>query len=806
MESMWKDLKYSARMLLKTPGNTAVSVIALALGIGLTTTMFSITYGALHRGLPFEEPHRLMHLERNNLSEDIESMEVTIHDFQDWRAQQTSFEDITSFYTGTANLSGIDGRPERFSGSFMTAGGFEMLRVHPLVGRTFSDEDNQPGAQQTLILGYDLWQNRFDGDPGVVGSTVRMNGEVTTVIGVMPEGFLFPLNNQLWLPHRQDPLELERGDGITLEVFGRLNEGVSKDQAAAELATIARRLEMEYPETNEGVGTVIKPYTEEYVGEEPARLLYTMLAAVFLVLIIACVNVANLLLARVSVRSKEMAIRSALGASRFRIVLQFLSETFTLAAVGTAVGLAIAWVGVRLFNNAIAPTDPPFWIDIRIDTVALLFAISLALVAAVAAGILPALKASGAKVNEILKDESRGTSSLRMGKLSKGLVVAEIAMSCGLLVGAGLMVKSIVQLRNVDFGFATEDVLTARVGLFEGDYPDTTARLAFFDELVMRLDAQPAVARASLSSGLPALGSGRWRFAVEGETYEADRDYPLTRRMMITPGHFETYGVGILQGRDFGTQDTRDNLPVAIVNEPFAERYFPEGPIGRRIRLGDSDSEEPWLTIVGVVQGMYLGGVDNDNPEGVYVALAQNDARFLSLSLRAAGGAAMSLAPTVRDEVIAIDSDLPIYWVNTLASAIAENTWFYRVFGVLFMTFGVVALFLGAVGLYGVMAFSVSRRTQELGVRMALGAQASDVMKLVMRQGLVQLGIGLFLRLGIAALLSRGLQIVLFDVEPWDPVIFLLISVVLFGAGMLATYVPARRATLVNPVQALRYE
>jgi predicted permease len=794
-------------MLLKTPGNTAVSVIALALGIGLTTTMFSITYGALHRGLPFEEPHRIMHLERNNLSEDIESMEVTMHDFQDWRAQQTSFEDIASFYTGTANLSGIDGRPERFNGAFMTAGGFEMLRVRPVIGRTFGDADDEPGAQQTVILGYTLWQSRFDGDREVIGRTVRMNGEVTTVIGVMPEGFLFPMSHELWLPHRQDVVQIERGDGLTLEVFGRLKDGVSKDQAAAELATIARRLEMEYPETNEGVGTVIKPYTEEYIGEEPARMLYTMLAAVFLVLIIACVNVANLLLARVSVRSKEMAIRSALGASRFRIVLQFLSETFTLAVVGAAAGLAIAWIGVRLFNNAIAPTDPPFWIDIRIDSVALLFAIGLALVAAVMAGILPALKASGAKVNEILKDESRGTSSLRMGKLSKGLVVAEIAMSCGLLVGAGLMVKSIVQLRNVDFGFATEDVLTARVGLFEGDYPDTTSRLQFFDELVARLDAQPAVAKASLSSSLPGTWAGRSRFAVEGETYEADRDYPLTRRVMVTPGHFETFGVGILQGRDFGTQDIRDNLPVAIVNEPFAERYFPgESPIGRRIRLGDSETEEPWLTIVGVARDMYLGSVDNEDPEGIYVPLAQNDARFLSISLRAAGGSAMTLAPTVRDEVIGIDSDLPLYWVNTLASVIAENTWFYRVFGVLFMVFGVVALFLGAVGLYGVMAFSVSRRTQELGVRMALGAQAGDVMKLVMRQGLVQLGIGLFVGLGIAALLSRGLEIVLFDVEPWDPVIFFLISLVLFAAGMLATYLPARRATLVDPVQALRYE
>jgi len=808
MESLWKDFKYSARMLLKAPGNTVVSVIALALGIGLTTTMFSITYGVIFRGLPFEASHRIMFLTRNNPAEDIQRMGVPVHDFLDWREQQTSFEDLGGFYNGTVNVSGLEGRPERFSGAFVMAGGLDMLRVPPLMGRLFVEGEDQPGSPHVTVLGYTVWQNHFGGDPDVVGRTLRVNGEVSTVVGVMPEGFYFPMNEQLWVPYRQNTAEMERDEGTWLGVFGRLKDGVSREAALAEFSTIAQRLAMEYPETNEGVGATVEPYTERFVGPELSALLYTMLAAVFLVLVIACVNVANLLLARVSVRSKELAIRSALGAGRLRIVMQFLSETFTLAAVGAGLGLVIAWVGIRLFDNAVARSEPPYWMAFELDGAVLVFAIALTVVAAVMAGILPALKASGAKVNEILKDESRGTSSLRIGKLSRSLVVAEIALSCGLLVAAGLMIKSVVNLGNLDFGLDTEGVMTARVGLFESDYPDETARLQFFEQTVARLEAHPAVAVASLASGLPTTGrGGRPHFAVEGEIYEADQDYPLARQIIVTPKHFETFGVSVLQGRDFGTQDTRDNLPVALVNLPFAEKYFPgESPIGRRIRVGESDSEEPWLTIVGVVPDMYLDPPENEEPEGFYVPLSQSDARFLSIAVRPVGGDAAALAPVLRDEVMAVDSDMPIYWVRTVADEVAENTWIFKVFSTLFVVFGAAALFLGAVGLYGVMAFYVSRRTQELGVRMALGAEASDVLRLVLKQGLWQLGIGLFLGLGIAALLSRGLEVLLFQVEPWDPMMFIGITLVLFAVGMLATYVPARRATLVDPVQALRYE
>ena len=806
MDSILKDIRFGTRMLLKTPGLAAISILALTLGIGLTTTMFSIVYGALLRGLPVEEPHRLMHLERNNLAEDIESMEVTIHDFLDWREQQTTFEGIAGFYSGTVNLAGSEGRPDRYDGAFISANAFQLIRVQPMLGRAFREGEDTPAAEAVIILGFAAWRDRFGSDPNVIGRDVRMNGEPATVIGVMPEGMEFPINQEAWVPLRMDPLEIERGEGLTLEVFGRLNDGVSLDEARAEFAAIASRLELEYRETNEGVGSVIKPYTEEYIGAEPARLLYTMLAAVFGVLLIACANVANLLLARATVRSKEVAIRTALGASRVRVVTQLLVETLVISVVGGALGIGLGWVGVNLFNRSIVDAQPPFWIDIKIDPVAMLFVLGLVLISSLVAGTIPAFQASGANVNEILKDETRGSSSLRIGRFSKALVVTEIALSFGLLVAAGLTIKSIVKLKNIDYGFTTEDVFTARVGLFETDYPDEASRVQFWNELQERVGGSAGVRSAAITTNLPGLGSGRRRFAVEGETYDRDQDFPLVRRAVSSPKYFETFGVNILQGRDFTVEDHAESLPVAIVNQSFANKYYPdENVLGRRIRLGASQSEEPWLMIVGVAPDMFMGGADNENPEGLYVPLAQNVARFMYMVARAERDA-LALTPMVRDEVIAIDGNLPIYWVNTLERAIEQSTWFYTVFGTLFMIFGAVALFLASVGLYGVMAFSVSRRTREVGIRMALGAEGRDVLRLVLRQGLIQLAIGVVVGIGLAVLLSRGLEVILFDVEPLDPTIFVAIAGVLLATGLLASFVPARRATRVDPLVALRYE
>ncbi|MEX2000371.1 MAG: ABC transporter permease [Gemmatimonadales bacterium] len=804
MGNWLKDLQFGARLVRKNPGVFALSIVALTLGIGLTTAMFSITYGALYRGLPVANAERVLHLERNNLARNITSMEVTVHDFHDWREQQTSFTGLAAFYTGTVNVAGLEGRPERFDGAFITANAFAVLGVTPLLGRTFQEGEDRPGSAPVMIIGYRVWQDHFNADPNVIGRTIRYNGDVGEVIGVMHEGFRFPISEDVWVPLRLDPLTIVRGQGMTLEVFGRLHPGLSQDQASVEFATIAARLAETYPETNEGVGVVMKPYAEEYIGEEPATLLLTMMAAVFLVLLIACANVANLLLARAAARSKEVAVRTAIGASRGRIVRQFLTETFVVAGAGTALGLFLAWFGVRMFNQAIAPTNPPYWIDIRLDAVALAFAVGLAVLATVLAGVLPALKISAGDVNEVLKDESRGSSSLRLGKLSRILIVGEIALSCGLLVAAGLMIKSVTQLNNVDYGFEAAEYFTARVGLFETDYPTPLERRQFWEALHERMAALPGVRAAALTTNLPGLGANGTRIGIEGATYERDQDRPAVRFAVVTPGFFEALGVAALQGRLLDRSDNDGNLPVAVVNESFVRDHFPDGDVlGRRFQQGAGN----WRTIVGVVPDIWMDGIEQDpgDTDGFYMPLAQADFRFMSIMLHTAGDP-MQMTATVRDEVLRIDADLPIYFVSRLDASVLQDVWFFNVFGILFMVFGAAALFLGGVGLYGVMSFTVGRRTQEMGIRMALGASTRSILALVLKQGMWQLGIGLTLGLGIAALLSNGLQIVLFQVEPFDPVIFVLVSLVLFLSGTLATLIPARRATRVDPMVALRYE
>lgn len=808
MSRFFTDFRHGLRMLIKHPGLASIAIVALALGIGLTATMWSITYGGILRGLPFEHAEELLHLERARPSKGIDSYAVPVSDFVAWREQQKSFEDLAAWTEGTVNVTGPEGKAERFEGAFVTAATFKLIRIQPIKGRLFNEDDNRPGAPPVTILGWELWQNRFGGDSGIIGKTVRANGVAREVVGIMPRGMQFPTNAKLWLPRTINALELPWGEGEQLEVMGRLRPGVSMQQAAREFEGICARIAQDHPKENEGVTPIVHPFTEEYIGKEPVLMLWTMMAAVFGVLLIACSNVANLLLARAASRTKEIAVRTALGASRARIVGQMLTESLVLATIGALIGIGIAEIGARLFMDQIRQIEAPFWIDIKVDGVVLLFTLGITLLAALISGVIPALQATRTNLNEVLKDESRGTSSLRLGRFSRALVVAELALSGGLLVAAGFMIQSVIQLTRFDYGVKTEGVFTGRVGLFASTYPDSASRARFWTTLEQRLQALPGQQGVALMTVLPGLEGWYQNVAIEGATYASERDYPSTRRVAVTPGWFKTFDVPALEGRVLAPGDIGGTLPVAVVTRHFADTYFgTESAVGKRVRIGGADTEEPWLTIVGVVRDVWYDGTDNDDKlrTVVLTPMGQADYSFVSLAVVSRGDP-LAFNQPVQDALATIDPDQPMYFVRTLAEAIRRNGWFYSTFGALFMIFGAAALFLATIGVYGVVSFSVSRRTQEIGVRMALGASARNVLTMFLRQGGIQIALGLSMGVVLAFFLAKGLALVLFQVDTRNPLMYAGVIAALALTSLTATFIPARRAMRVDPVVALKYE
>jgi putative ABC transport system permease protein len=813
MNGLARDLRFGFRMLARTPGHTLAAVLALALGTGLSTAMFSIVYGAILRGLPFEKSEQLLHVENNNPSKDQRSLEVFFPDFQVMRERQRSFENLAAFNSGSVNLSG-DERPERYEGAFISSGFLEMLRVKPLLGRSFQPGEDAPGAPPVVLLGWGVWKARYNGDPGVIGRPVRINGEAGTIIGVMPQGFAFPINQEIWVPLRMDPLKNPRGGGRTLEVFGRLREGVTLEQAKAELQGITKALAAEFPQTNAGRGAVVKPYTEEFVGPEPRALLMTMLGACLFVLLLACINVASLMMARASKRTREIAIRSTLGAARGRLISQLLSESVLLGLAGAVLGVFLAWLGVRVFNAAIAGTNPPFWVRIDVDPVALLFALGASLAAGVISGLVPALQASRTDVNEVLKDEGRGSSSLRVGALTRLVVIFEVAISCMLLIGAGLMIQNVLRLKGrVDV--RTDNLFTARVALFEAMYPEKERKIRFFDDLLRRLREEPGVESAAVSTYLPGTGAFMRQMFVEGAVYPKEEDRPWGHIAWISPGFFDTIRAPVLQGRDFNVQDLEGSLQVVIINRSLAEKLWPrQDPLGRRIRLVDNvtaaaDAEpEPWRTVVGVVPDLGMVDLRDNEPEmqGLYIPVAQNVPGFANVVVRTRDANPLSITGRVRAHVAALDHDLPIYFIFTLQQVVDRAGFFYKMFTTLFTIFGVAALVLATVGIYGVIAFSVQQRTQEIGIRLALGAQKGSVLGLILRQGMVQLAVGLVLGLALAWPTARLLGNILVGVAPHDPLTLSGVCLLLAAVALFACWVPARRASRTDPLVAIRYD
>jgi putative ABC transport system permease protein len=547
--------------------------------------------------------------------------------------------------------------------------------------------------------------------------------------------------------------------------------------------------------------------TQSYIGRGPTTMLWTMMGAVIGVLLIACSNVANLLLARAAIRTKEVAIRTALGASRWRIVSQLLTESLVLSLTGAIIGIGIAWLGVAWFNHQLLQTQPPFWIHIAVDPPILLFVLAVTVLAAAVSGVVPALQATRTSIHDVLKDESRGSSSLRIGKFSKALVVFELALAGGLLVGAGFMIQSVVQRSRFNYGVNTHNVFTARVGLFETNYPDSASRVRFWKDVETRVQALPGQNGMALMSSLPGLGGNGGNFAVEGKTYQNDREYPETRWAAVSPSFFRLFKLEATDGRVLTDGDDGTTQPVAVVSRNFAKEHFGgQSPIGRRIRWGVSESTSPWMTIVGVVPDVWLDGTD-DTPTrtAVFTPIYQGDWRFLSIAV-ASSGPPMNFAKPVSEAVAAIDADQPTYFVRTLDEAIDANGWFYSTFGNLFASFGAAALFLAMIGVYGVMSFAVSRRTQEIGVRMALGAGRRDVLRLFMRQGTLQIVIGLLLGVGLAYAMAQGLSAVMFQVDVKNVLMYAGVSGALALTGLVAILIPSMRATKVDPLQALRYD
>jgi putative ABC transport system permease protein len=808
MDDLLRDVRFAVRMLIKNPGVTAAAVLALGLGIGLTTTTFSIAYGALMRGLPFERSERIMHLEANNPSQHEDSLEVWQLEFLDWRERQTSFEGLASFYSGTVNLSG-DSQPERYDGAFITANAFSVLRVKPLLGRALQPADEAPQAEPAVVLGHNLWRSRYGGDPKVIGRPVRVNGRPGTIVGVMPPGFAFPIAQEVWVPLQIDRAKLEgRDDGTTLEVFGRLKDGVTPEQARAQMSGVAKALAREYPDLHRGRGITVKPYTEEYLGPEVFSMLSVMVLFGLVVLLIACANVASLMVARATRRTREIAIRSAMGAGRRRVVTQLLVESLMLSAAGALLGIGLAFVGVQLFNGAIygpGGNTPPFWIRIAVDAPALLFTLGVTLLAGLTSGLMPALQASRTDVSSVLKDEGRGSTSLRLGWLSRAIVVSELAVCCMLLVGAGLMVKSILKLRTADFHFDSGNLLTVRIALFQASYPEPAVRAKFFDDLVRRLEARGGVESVAVASSLPVTGSGRDYFRIEGKAYPDERELPSAWTADVSPGFFRTLRARLVAGRDFGAQDGAGGAPVLIVNQSFAQKAWPNGdPLGRRVRLGRKP-DSPWRTVVGVVPDLKWEGLESDEggTAGVYLPLAQETPNFATAIVRTRGEP-LAMAPVVRQDVLALDRDLPIYFVRSMDEVVANSAFFFNLFGTVFSVLGACALVLASVGIYGVIAFAVGQRTQEIGVRMALGAHRGNVLAMILRQGTVQLAVGLGAGLALAFAVCRMMRFLLYQVEPTDPPTYGLVSVVLCLVAFLASAIPARRAARVDPLVAIR--
>ena len=819
--TLWQDIKYGARMLLKNPGVTIIVIIALALGIGANTAIFSVVNSVLLRPLPYEESERLVFL--NEKSPVLDEMSISYPNFTDWRNHNQTFEKMAVHNRGSYNLTGA-GDAERIATGQVSADLFSVLRVNAQHGRVFTNDEDKPGGTPVVVLSHGLWQRRFGGQTSILNQAITLNSKSYTVIGIMPETFLYPSRVEMWVPVGQlsdQPSWQSRGNHPGLYGVARLKPGVTFEQAQADMNNIAVNLEKQYPDTNTSNGVRMRSLMEIFVVDV-RRILWFIFAVVGAVLLIACANIANLLLARATARRKEMAIRTAVGASRWRIARQLLTESILVSMIGGAIGLFLAYWGVQLILY-MSPTAIPRSREIGLDWLVLIFTIGVSFVTGILFGLIPAIQAGEVDVNETLKETGRSTTGRSW--LRSALVVGEVATTLVVLIFAGLMIRSFYKLQQVNPGFSHDRLTSFSVSLPEKKYPNEEARGSFYTRLLENIRALPGVESAAAASGLP-LGNNGWQtsFVVDGQPVPPRDQIPLMEACLVTPDYFKAMNIPVLRGRVFTDRDDRSHLAgrdlskmnenersVAalnsiVIDEDFAKRHWPnEDPVGKRVRLG-TDADAPRLEVLGVVGRVKMESL-NQNSDRVqgYFPFNQTPSDDMTVIIKGASDP-NQLISAARNAVREIDPNQPIFSPRTMNEIRAESVQGERLTLTLLSLFAGIALVLAIVGIYGVMSYSVTQRTHEIGIRMAVGARPRDVFKMILGHGmklaLIGVGIGL-----LAAYFVTGLMVtMLFGVEPTDATTFAGITAILITVALLACYLPGRRATKVEPTVSLRYE
>jgi predicted permease len=821
-----QDLRFALRLIGKERWFSAVAVLALALGIGLNATVFTLVNAVLIRGLPFKDSQDLYMLSWQTKGRGDAGpgrMNLSYSELKEWREQSRVFSGLGGWTFQNMNISDDRGLPEQARGAYMTANSFSILGQQPLLGRDFGPDDERRGRDLAVIIGYRIWRNRYSGDPNVVGKLTRVNGQPAVIVGVMPEGMQFPQSQDVWavfVPTEQQ----ERRTTRILNVFGRVRPDASRTQAQTELNTVAGRLTSAYPKDYENVvGATLQTFNERFNGGPIRAIFLSMMGAVGFVLLIACANVANLQLSRSAARAREIAVRIAMGASRWRVVRQLLIESVLIAVIGGLLGLGLAYFGIRAFDAAVSDTGKPYWIIFTMDYPVFAFLAAVCVVTGVLFGIAPALHVSRTNVSGVLKEGGRGNAGgSRTRWLTGTMVVVEVALTLVLLVGAGLMVRSFLNLYRMDIGIKTDRLMTMQLQLSGEKYQKPDERRAFFERLQPRLAGIPGMEGAAITTGAPPFGSGTRPFEVDGRESPKFDDAPRVGAITVSPTFFDVVGVSVIRGRALTEADGATGAENVIINERMAAQHFTgEDPIGKRIRFMQpppSPGQPPpagqpapppptWRTIVGIVPTIRHGSPQEAEPPSVvYSAYRQEPPGFAWVMVRSALPPS-SMMDAVRQAVSSVDPDQPVFNLRTLDQMLAQSMWPYRVFGTLFAIFAFIGLLLSAVGLYAVVAYSVTQRTQEIGVRMALGAQGNQVTWMILKRGLLQLALGLAIGLFGGYFAGRALPSeILVQTRPTDPGTFAAIALILSVVAVAACIIPARRAMRVDPLVALRAE